>query len=77
MLTNGLNVRLVLRAWAENIVSSVETHRLSDKEKVPDAEVSKEGHAYCLLGHKRTLSLLISLEKVQKPTGKKFTLLSE
>ena len=53
MYRNGLNKDLLLRARVKKIIYGVETHRLSSKEKVPGAEVSKEGDADCLLEHKR------------------------
>ena len=54
MFTHGLNMSLPLQAWVGKSVHEVETHRLSGKEKVLGAVVSKEGHADSLLGHERT-----------------------
>ena len=54
MFTNGLNMGLPLCAWVKKIVLGVETPWLSGKEKVQGAAVSKEGHAYSLLGHERS-----------------------
>ena len=45
---------LSLRARVEKTVHELETHRLSGKERVPGAVVSKQGNADCLLGCKRT-----------------------
>ena len=42
---NGLKMGFSLRAGVEERVHVVETNRLSAKEKVPGAAVSKEGHA--------------------------------
>ena len=36
---------LLLRAWVEKTVQGVETRSFSGKEKVPDTELSKGGHA--------------------------------
>ena len=36
---------LPLWVWVEKTIDGVEIHWLSSKEKVPDAAVSKEGHA--------------------------------
>ena len=35
---------LPLQLWVEDTVQGMETHRLSDKEKVSDAAVCKEDH---------------------------------
>ena len=51
IFTNGLNMSLLLQASVEKTVYKVETHWLSDKEKVPDAVVSKEAHVDSVLGH--------------------------
>ena len=42
---------LRLRAWVKKTVHGMET---DGKEKVLSAVVSKDGHAYSLLGHERT-----------------------
>ena len=44
MFTNGLNIGLPQRAWAQMAVHEVKTQWLSRKETVPDATVSKEDH---------------------------------
>ena len=51
MYTNGLNIGLLLQACVKKTVDSHNIDWLSGKEKVPGAAVSKEGHAYSLLGN--------------------------
>ena len=53
MFPNELNMGLPLYDWVKKTLHRMETHWLSDKEKVPGAITSK-GHADCLLGHERT-----------------------
>ena len=43
MLTNGLDMCLPLRTWAENIFLRVETQWLPGKENVPGAADRQEG----------------------------------
>ena len=62
--TNGQKTGLALRVWIEKTGHLVEIHWLSNKENVPRAAVSKEGHADSVQGHERTHDL-ISLKKVQ------------
>ena len=45
---------LPLQAWVEKTVYGVEIRWLSGREIIPDAVVSKEGHADSYLGHERT-----------------------
>ena len=54
MFTNGLNIGLSLRAWAEKTVYGENINWLSCKEKVQGAAISKEGHADNVLGHEMT-----------------------
>ena len=51
VFTNELNIGLPLWAYIEKTFHVVETHRLSSKEKVVGAAVTKEGDADSLLGH--------------------------
>ena len=53
MFPNGLNMGLPLWASVEETVVGEETHWLSGKEKVPDAEVSKDGDGDSPLWHER------------------------
>ena len=53
MFTNGLNMGLLLWAWVKKTVQGMEPHWYSNKEKVSDAAVSKEGHADSLLRYIR------------------------
>ena len=62
---------LPLRVRIEKIFHGVETHRLSDKEKIPGEAACKEGHANSILDS----SLLVSLKQCfLLPTQTKFTL---
>ena len=54
MFRNGLNMYLPLQAWVKKIVHGMEAYRLSGKEKVPGAAVSKDCHFDSFLGDKRT-----------------------
>ena len=54
IIPDKLNMSLPLWAWVKKTICGVETHRLSHKEKVLGAVVSKEGHAESLLGHEWT-----------------------
>ena len=65
-------------------VDEVEAHWHSNKEKVPDAAVSKEGHADSVLGHKKTHHHWFPWKRcncnqcIQLPTAQvKFTLFIE
>ena len=64
LFRNGLNMGLPLRVWVKKKVNWVERHWVSGKEKVPDTDVSKEGHADSLIDHEKTHHL-ISLKKEQ------------
>ena len=48
---NGLIVGLPSWAWVKKTVYRVETHWLTDKEKVSGSAFHKKGHVYSLLGH--------------------------
>ena len=52
--THGQNMGSSLQAWVEKTIHEVETHWLSCKEKVEDAEFGIEGHADCFWGEERT-----------------------
>ena len=43
----------------------MEIHWLSEKEKIPNTAVSKEGDTDSVLAYEKNASLLISLKKVQ------------
>ena len=47
----------------EKTVHGVEIHRLSGKENVLSAAVSKEGHTGSLLGHERNISIYFYEER--------------
>ena len=53
MFTNRLSMGLPLRAWVKKTVYGMETERLSSKEKILSAVVSKEDHADNVLGYER------------------------
>ena len=53
MFTKSLNTGLPWWAWVEKIVSGVETHWLSCKEKVLGTAVGKESHADSCLVYER------------------------
>ena len=54
LFINGLKMGLPRQACVKKTVHVVEIHWITSKEKVPGEAVSKEGHADCLLGYKRT-----------------------
>ena len=64
MFTNGLKTWVFIYE-PESKDSPWSRNTLSDKEKIPGAAVSKEGHTNSLLEDEKTLSLLIYLKKVQ------------
>ena len=52
-------------AWVEKTVIGEEKHWFFDKEKVPDATVSKEGHADRFFFNVKGFIAIIFLKKVQ------------
>ena len=55
MFSKRLNRSLTPRPRVERVYR-LETHRLSEKKKVPDARVCKERHADNLLGHEKLIT---------------------
>ena len=55
MFTNRLNIGLPLCAWIEKTIHGVETHWLSDKEKVQGAGINEEEYADRLLWQKEPI----------------------
>ena len=51
--TNGQNIGLPLRARVKKEVHRVKAHKLSSKQRVPGAVVSKESQAESLLSKKK------------------------
>ena len=54
LFTNRQNIALPCRFWVELTAHGMETHRLTSKENIQGAAVSKESHNNSVGGHVRT-----------------------